>query len=437
MCLLIFIGWVMASNLFAQETISVNATGVGATAEAAEKAALVNAVQQAVGLYLDSETLVKNEQVVYDSILSLSDGFVTKYDVKASPRKRLSDGLFEISISAVVQQGKVGAELQRRNLVQRVDSRDAWAEAVTTVKSAQDAVEILKHRVPAMVAALITARLIEGNGSPAKQPRPEVKPDPSTGHAWCAWNIEVGYDRDAYYTKAVPLLQKAFNAVADRPLPDFTIKAPASAQLNVSSREPDYNMRHTAILGSPARFPGRMDFAWPKLENRDDIVVCLNYSSDKSRQNLRFHAWVLNRGLYEKWLQSLFMPRALKAAFLDERGEVVIDDVIQLWKGTLLAPTAYDQGARQGMMGPKAVQAKIFESPLGYWGTTNDWSNAPVLWITPDFRTKSDVSLAGNWVHLAPYLDSLLIHHEISLDPDDIKKLKAVRFSVVPGQTEY
>lgn len=29
-------------------------------------------------------------------------------------------------------------------------------------------------------------------------------------------------------------------------------------------------------------------------------------------------------------------------------------------------------------------------------------------------------------------LDNLLIHHETSLDPDDIKKLNAVRFSIVP-----
>ena len=66
----VFVSLAVAGNLFAQETITVSASGVGATSEAAEKAALVNAVQQAVGLFLDSETLLKNEGIVYEKILS-------------------------------------------------------------------------------------------------------------------------------------------------------------------------------------------------------------------------------------------------------------------------------------------------------------------------------------------------------------------------------
>jgi hypothetical protein len=73
-------------RVFAQETIQVKALGVGATSDQAEKAALVNAVQQAIGLFLDSETLVKDEQVIYDKILSVSDGYVSKMEVLAPPR---------------------------------------------------------------------------------------------------------------------------------------------------------------------------------------------------------------------------------------------------------------------------------------------------------------------------------------------------------------
>lgn len=438
MFLLLLLACAFAGGVLAQETITVNVSGLGATPEAAEKAALINAVQQAVGLYLDSETLIRNEQVVFDSILSLSDGFVTKYDVKSAPRKRISDGLFETTITAVVQKGKVGAELKRRNLIQGVDSKDAWAEAVTSVKSAQDAVEILKRRVPDMVTALLIACLVDNKGFANNQVRPEVKPDPNTGHAWCGWNIAVGYDRNAYYQKAVPLLQKAFNAIADRSLSDFTVKAPVSMQINRMPGQPSY-MRHTAILGTPVRFPDRLDFIWPKLQSPDDIIVCLNYASDKSRQNLRFHAWVLNGALYKKWLQSIFTPRSLRLSFIDERGATVVEDTIELSKGTLLVPIAHEtppeHGFRQGVTGPNASPAQVFESPLAYWGTPHDMAEADgysgkVLWITPDFRALW-VSIGG-MLSVSPYLDNLLIHHETSLDPDDIKKLNAVRFSIVP-----
>jgi hypothetical protein len=167
------------------------------------------------------------------------------------------------------------------------------------------------------------------------------------------------------------------------------------------------------------------------------MIVCLNFSSDKTRQNLHFHTWILNRKLYEQWLEKMFSPRALSISFLDERGGVVVEDSVQLWQGTLLAPASYDPGARQGLMGPKAVRLRVLESPLAYWGMSNDSSNARVLWITPDFLAKGDVSLAGNWVHLSPMLENLLIHHEVSLDPDDIKKMNAVRFTIIPGRSEY
>ena len=35
-----------------------------------------NAVQQALGLYVDAETLVQNDQIVQDKILTYSKGFI-------------------------------------------------------------------------------------------------------------------------------------------------------------------------------------------------------------------------------------------------------------------------------------------------------------------------------------------------------------------------
>ncbi len=437
LCILLIFSLLAITKLSAQEALTVNASGVGATAEAAEKSALINAVQQAVGLYIDNETLVKNEKLVFDSILSLSDGFVTKYSVKTLPHKRLADGLFETTISAIVQKGKVGIALQKSNLVQGLDFKDIWAEAVTSVKSAQDAVEVLTRKVPQIVTALVTAQLVDAKGSVTKQVRPEIRPDPSNGHAWCAWNVRISYDRDTYYEKAVPLLKMALNALADRKLPDLNVKLPSAVHLNTSSTEPDFNTRRTSLLNTLARFPGRIEYAWPNLDTTQDIMVCLNYASDKSRENLRFHAWVLNRKLYEKWLRDMFTPKAVKMSFLDEKGQTVSEGMLQIEKGTLFAPTGYNSGVRQGLMGPTAVPVRVVATPLAYWESTNGSSSVPLLWLTPDFRARNDVSLAGNWVHLSPVVDSLLRHYELSFEPDDIKRMKTVRFSVVPGQSEY
>ena len=81
-----------------QSLVEMIATGVASDAEAAEKQALVSAVQQAVGIYLDNETMVKNEKLIYDKVLSASNGFVKEYKVTHPAHKRLSDGLFEVKI---------------------------------------------------------------------------------------------------------------------------------------------------------------------------------------------------------------------------------------------------------------------------------------------------------------------------------------------------
>jgi hypothetical protein len=124
----------------AEETVDVNATGVGITAVEAEKQAILSAVQQAVGMFIDSEMLVKNEEIVHDRVLSVSNGFVSNYKVTAPARQRRIDNLFTVSISATVQKGKVGAELRRAGLVsEAVDGANVWAEASTKVNPARTA----------------------------------------------------------------------------------------------------------------------------------------------------------------------------------------------------------------------------------------------------------------------------------------------------------
>src|ERR1035437_10217881 len=106
-------------------TAEVTAIGVGMTAEDAQKNAIINAVQQVVGLYVDSETFVKNEQLVVDQVLSVSSGFVSSFVVKSPPRKRLIDGLFETTIKAVVQKTRVAEQLSKTKIVSvPIDAQD-------------------------------------------------------------------------------------------------------------------------------------------------------------------------------------------------------------------------------------------------------------------------------------------------------------------------
>lgn len=65
----------------ASDLKTVTVTGYGVSQEAALNDALRNAVEQAVGTLVDSQTLVKNAEVVNDEIYTKSQGFVQNYDI--------------------------------------------------------------------------------------------------------------------------------------------------------------------------------------------------------------------------------------------------------------------------------------------------------------------------------------------------------------------
>jgi hypothetical protein len=409
-------------RVLAQETIQVKALGVGATSDQAEKAALVNAVQQAVGLFLDSETLVKNEQVIYDKILSVSDGYVSKMEVLMPPRKRPSDGLFETTINATVEKDKVGSELRKqRILISQTDGQNAWAEAATKIKDAQDGMAMLEKHLPDIQTRLLSARLVSSKDAASGEPiRPEVRPDPTTGTAICAWNIEVSYDRQAYYQQALPLLQKCFGALAERRDDDFVLHC---------SLVPPHQFEpiKSAFIDTPWRLYTAADGPPRVRTEANEFKIALNLSADRSRQQLQFAVYNLSRGPYDAWLSALQAPLDLHIALVDTNGKTVREDTVALTQ-TLRLPTSTERRSNKyrkptTSIPVDAIPVMMIAPRLGF--AIPRVIYGPSFWFTPDFA-------ASQWIEGCYALtDNLLLHYEASLDPEDLKNIKTVQFSFV------
>ncbi len=107
--------FVWGSSLEAKEvTVTGSATiysgNIGGAKNTALKNALRQAVEQGVGLYLDSNTLSQNYEVIKDEIFSVSQGFVSEYQVLNEGT--VSDGtVYEIKINAQVEEGKIQNKL--------------------------------------------------------------------------------------------------------------------------------------------------------------------------------------------------------------------------------------------------------------------------------------------------------------------------------------
>ena len=83
-----------------RDTQTVVAEGVGLTPDESFKDALRTAVRQVVGTVVDAETLVRNDDLIKDQILTYSDGFVPRH--KQLSQKQEGD-LWRTTIRATVE----------------------------------------------------------------------------------------------------------------------------------------------------------------------------------------------------------------------------------------------------------------------------------------------------------------------------------------------
>lgn len=97
---------------------SVQVTGRGPTESRAIHDAMRSAVEQELGAFIDSKTLVKNHQVISDEINANSDGFISGYEIIS---KGVENGIFFVTIRAEVNssavQTRLMSRLQKKSLI--------------------------------------------------------------------------------------------------------------------------------------------------------------------------------------------------------------------------------------------------------------------------------------------------------------------------------
>ena len=436
-------------------TAEVTAIGVGMTAEDAQKNAIINAVQQVVGLYVDSETFVKNEQLVVDQVLSVSSGFVSSFVVKSPPRKRLIDGLFETTIKAVVQKTRVAEQLSKTKIVSvPIDAQDAWAEAFSRLKNAQDGRQLLEKFWPELPLKLLRARLVDDSGQPIKDAsRPAVKPDANSGLVWCAWNVEVSYDADAYFQDVAPRLKKIFDAICLRKA-DERIGRKTSATVQAindyNGRLIDYGGRRIAIAGSPIRWLRPDSFSLvPERKEQNEFNLALITTTDKAHFFETAESYVLEVNPFARILRAPTVGNTLVLKLIKSDGSVLLDDKVPLNLTYLECSQTSGQRRSQHNIPITGEPADVFLTSLlseisGGCGsdarlfcTMDEVREGDYSWggrlykmwlLAPEFSFRSPISADSGFSEPA-VTDRLLLRYETQLHPDDLKDLKEVQLS--------
>lgn len=108
----LFIGLFFINIGFSEDkNNTVIATGYGTTYDSSLNNAFRDAIKQYVGIVLDSETILANNEIIKDEILTLSNGNIESYEVIS---KTEEDGLFIVEIKAIVKNRNIQNKISEK-----------------------------------------------------------------------------------------------------------------------------------------------------------------------------------------------------------------------------------------------------------------------------------------------------------------------------------
>ena len=137
----------------------VDVEGIGITPEEAKKDAWRNAIEQAVGVYITSKSLIENGKLVEDVITSHSKGFVENFKLLET---KIVGGVTHVRMEVQVATKSVFEKLQSSGGELEfitVDGESKYAKSITQKQQAQDAVLALSDVMEGYPEKLIDIKI--------------------------------------------------------------------------------------------------------------------------------------------------------------------------------------------------------------------------------------------------------------------------------------
>ena len=213
------------------DTVKVQGRGVGLDKAAALKDAYRDAIERAVGLYVDAETAADNDQIVKDQILTQSNAYITDY--RELGEEMLDGGLVQLRILATVKKAALTTKLSgvmpaQTIAINNTSLQNVHARLVTKERRAEDAAALLKNALDGidpmkslMVASIrpetqkiITADDASSGGRSRGRRRGSA---PAAGSVTLRYLFEVKLDRAKYFAEFVPDLKKVLDQISLAP----------------------------------------------------------------------------------------------------------------------------------------------------------------------------------------------------------------------------
>ena len=97
-----------------EKTVTITTIGSGATPEVAKQNALRNAIEQAFGTFISSNTEILNDELIKDEIVSVANGNIQNYEVISETE--IPDIGYATTIKATVSVSKLTSFVESKGM---------------------------------------------------------------------------------------------------------------------------------------------------------------------------------------------------------------------------------------------------------------------------------------------------------------------------------
>ena len=278
----------------AQETITVRVEGMGSDPDGALKNAFTRAIQEAVGIFVDSEAIVSNDKL-QEEILTYSDGVVTRFTVvKEATRDMNLGGLFRVEIDAVVETKELNRRLKASGVLSStVSGEDQWAKLVSQIKNVKDGRKLLKKFFDDYPQqSLIVAHAMDDLGRQGSDKQFAQVYDPKTDQVTLTINFDISIDVEAFYTQYVPKLVALLEAISIEKNEGIIKSSKSEREKSAITLKPLFYHEAFENAGCKNTFDdsGRTSF---------NVVVAVGHDENRNHINIRYRCFQLRKIEYE------------------------------------------------------------------------------------------------------------------------------------------
>jgi hypothetical protein len=292
----------------------VVAEGVGITPQKALKDAFRSAVRQVVGTVVDAKTLVKNDELVDDQVLTYSDGFLKQHRVLKESKV---DGLFRIRISALVQRRSLVMKLRAANItVKKIDGESMFGDITTQLQAKNDSAALVRNALDGFPLNCISAEI---SGKPEVVKRGAEKSTLSI-------KVAAAVQEDAFRAFSKRLIA-TLDGIAKRK-GEFSLTANTWTQNNpMGRRQPSGFSLKTSSYGLDTLHRKALGFSvkQPRRRGDDDrdIAIAVNTSHTRSHTRSEWKYFVLDRSTLAEFAGPAASVMELKLTLRGEGDETV------------------------------------------------------------------------------------------------------------------